>query len=628
MTNNSHGQGIGLGAEIQSEKPGHGCGAFGQQDGSVAWRLWAPKADRVELVLIDGERQSSHTMIRQERGIFTFAQHSVENGQRYLYRLNDAAEYPDPASRWQPDGINQPSAVLRTEGFRWSDEGWRGVRREHLVFYELHVGTFTPEGTFDAIIPRLPALRELGITAVELMPIAQFSGARNWGYDGVHPYAPQHSYGGPHGLQRLANACHLHGLALFLDVVYNHIGPEGAYLQEFGPYFTARYHTPWGSAVNYDDRGSDPVRAFVLDNVQMWLEDYHLDGLRLDAVHSIFDFGARHILQDIQETAAFIGRSRGRATHIVAESDLNDVRLLLPPDQGGYGIDAQWSDDFHHVVHVALTGEQQGYYADYVPQRHFPKLLNNTFVLDGIYSAHRERCHGGADAGLPGDRFVVCIQNHDQVGNRARGERLGSLIGPSARRLAASLLLLSPHLPLLFMGEEYGEEHPFQFFCSFSDSTLIENVRLGSRREFEAFHAQQGDVPDPQACATMEASRLTWAWESNSEKAGLRRLYRDLIEARRTWPALHDCAQRSARMLPDVEAGTVLELIRGGKTQESLSAVRVLFNLTDRPQPATVSPGALLMWTSESERYDGMRRRDTPPAQLLPYECMVFDNNP
>ena len=628
MTTNIYQQGIVSAVEPPSENASHGCGALVGQDGSVVWRLWAPRADRVELVLLEGERRSNHTMTRQERGFFALALDSVENGQRYLYRLNDAAEYPDPASRWQPEGINQPSAVLRTEGFRWSDEGWTGVLRENLIFYELHVGTFTPEGTFDAIIPRLPALRELGITAVELMPVTQFSGVRNWGYDGVHPYAPQHSYGGPQGLQRLVNACHLHGLALFLDVVYNHIGPEGAYLQEFGPYFTERYHTPWGAAVNYDDRGSDPVRAFVLDNVRMWFEEYRLDGLRLDAVHGIFDAGARHILQDIQETAALIGRRRGWVTHIVAESDLNDVRLLLPTNKGGYGIDAQWSDDFHHVVHVALTGEQQGYYADYVPQEHFPKLLNDTFVFNGIYSAHRDRRHGGADAGLPGDRFVVSIQNHDQVGNRARGERLGSLISPSARRLAASLLLLSPHLPLLFMGEEYGEEHPFQFFCSFSDSTLIENVRLGRRREFEAFHAQQGDVPDPQSCATFEASRLTWAWESNPEKTGLRRLYQDLIEARRSWPALRDYAQRSARMLPDVEAGMVLELIRGSERQGSPGAVRVLFNLTDRPQITTISPDVLLVWTSEWEQYHGMRRRETPSAQLLPYECMVVDGVP
>ncbi|MDP9132517.1 MAG: malto-oligosyltrehalose trehalohydrolase [Nitrospirota bacterium] len=616
-----------MGAEQRSDKESQRCGAMVQRDGSVLWRLWAPKADRAEIVLIDGERRSILAMTRQDRGFFTFTKDRVDEGQRYLYRLNDEAEYPDPASRWQPEGVNQPSAVLRTEEFSWSDEGWTGVRRDDLVFYELHVGTFTPEGTFDAIIPRLAALRELGITAVELMPVGQFSGARNWGYDGVHPYAPQHSYGGPHGLQRLADACHLHGLALFLDVVYNHIGPEGAYLHEFGPYFTERYHTPWGAAINYDDSGSDPVRAFVLENVRMWLDEYRLDGLRLDAVHAIFDSGARHILQDIKETAAFIAREDGRLVHIVAESDLNDVRLLLPSERGGYGIDAQWSDDFHHLVHVALTEEQQGYYADYVPQEHFPKLLEHTFVLNGTYSAHRDRRHGGPDAGLPGDRFVVCIQNHDQVGNRASGERMGSLIGPAARRLAASLLLLSPHLPLLFMGEEYGEEHPFQFFCSFSDSTLIENVRLGRRREFEAFHAQGVEVPDPQACETFEASRLTWAWELNPDKAGLRHLYQDLIEARRTWPALRDYARRSARMLPEVEAGMVVELIRGSQTQDPAGAVQVLFNLSDRPQIVTVRPDVSLLWTSESQRYRGMRRSDMPHHQLLPFECIVFGSS-
>jgi maltooligosyltrehalose trehalohydrolase len=291
----------------------------------------------------------------------------------------------------------------------------------------------------------------LGITAIELMPVAQFSGTRNWGYDGVHPFAPQHSYGGPQGLQRLVNACHRLGLAIVLDVVYNHSGPEGSYWAEFGPYFTDRYRTPWGRAVNYDDRGSDPVRAFVLDNVRMWIDDYHFDGLRLDAVHAIYDFGARHILQDIKETADQAGRNLGRQIHIVAESDLNDVRLLLPPERGGYGLDAQWSDDFHHMVHAILTGERQGYYEDYGSPAQFPQLLEQTFVLNGSYSAHRDRRHGGPAAGLPGDRFVICIQNHDQVGNRAAGERLGTLIPRPAQRLAASLLLLAPHLPLLFM---------------------------------------------------------------------------------------------------------------------------------------------------------------------------------
>ena len=350
----------------------------------------------------------------------------------------------------------------------------------------------------------------MGVTALELMPIAQFAGTRNWGYDGVYPYAPQQSYGSPYGLQRLVDACHAQHLALLLDVVYNHYGPEGCYVHEFGPYFTARYHTPWGRAINYDDRGSDAVRACVLDNVRMWREDYHVDGLRLDAVHAIFDASPRHILRDIQDIATTITQRLGRPLHVVAESDLNDVRLLLPPERGGYGLTAQWSDDFHHTVHAYLTGERQGYYSDYGRVQDFPTLFEETFVLTGGYSRHRDRCHGAPIGGLPGDRFVVCLQNHDQIGNRAQGERLGTLLSPPAQRLAASLLLLAPHLPLLFMREEYGEEQPFLFFCSFGDADLVEAVRRGRHAEFEAFHADGGVIPDPQAEATFAASCLTW----------------------------------------------------------------------------------------------------------------------
>jgi maltooligosyltrehalose trehalohydrolase len=600
------------------------CGAIVRNNGSVRWRVWAPKADRVEVALITGDARTLHTMTREDRGFFSFIKDNVPNGQRYAYRLNGGPDYPDPASRWQPDGINQPSAVLRIDEFTWSDESWRGVPREDLVFYELHVGTFTPEGLFDAIIPRLPTLYDLGVTALEIMPVGQFSGTRNWGYDGVHPYAPQHSYGGPHGLQRLVNACHLHGLAVFLDVVYNHIGPEGSYLGEFGPYFTEQYRTPWGAAVNYDGRGSPAVRAFILDNVRMWLEEYRFDGLRLDAVHAIYDLGARHILQDIKDTAERAAQKLGRQVHIVAESDLNDVRLLLPHQQGGFGIDAQWSDDFHHLVHVALTGERQGYYEDYGAPEQFPQLLENTFVLNGCYSAHRDRSHGGPDAGLPGYRFVVSIQNHDQVGNRAAGERLGTLITPAAQRLAASLLLLAPHLPLLFMGEEYGEEHPFQFFCSFHDPKLIEDVRSGRRREFEAFHVNGGDVPDPQSEKTFAASRLTWSWESDQHKSRLRRLYQELLRARHKWPALRDYSQRSARILPNTQSGVILELVRGGSRPEAGRTIQALFNLTAQPQTVPFLNPAKALWTSEAEHYDGGRRVDMAQEYLLPYECMVF----
>ncbi len=597
------------------------CGVLFQKDERVRWRLWAPKAERAELVLIDGETRILHTMRGEEHGFFGFEKGQVKSGQRYAYRLNGGSERPDPASRWQPDGVSRPSAVLRLDEFRWTDAGWKGIPREDLVLYELHVGTFTPEGTFDAVISRLPALRELGVTAVEIMPVAQFSGTRNWGYDGVHPYAPQQSYGGPHGLQRLVDACHRHGLAAFLDVVYNHIGPEGGYLGEFGPYFTEHYRTPWGAAVNYDDRASDEVRAFVCNNVRMWIRDYHFDGLRLDAIHAIYDFGARHILRDIKETAEAASKGRGYPAHIVAESDLNDVRVLLPPERGGYGLDAQWSDDFHHALHACLTGEQQGYYVDYGRPEQLVKSLTDTFVLDGSYSRSRDRRHGGGNAGLPGDRFVVCVQNHDQIGNRAAGDRLSTLLSPPSQRLAASLLLLAPYLPLLFMGEEYGEPRPFQFFCSFSDPALIENVRTGRRREFEAFH-RDGDVPDPQSESTFEASRLSWSWESDPHRSGLRRLYQDLLRARREWPALRDYVQRTACLLPT--ADSVLELTRGKVGVESHS-IRALFNLSAQEQPIPDGGHGPPRWSSEAERYHGARRAHCSDSRLLPYECLIFN---
>ena len=602
-----------------------GVGALDVADGAVHWRVWAPHAARVELVLLTGEQRCGYTMSREESGYFSQTLPAIPEGQRYVYCLDGGPNLPDPASRWQPDGVHQASAVLRPARFVWSDATWTGVQRADLVFYELHVGTFTPAGTFDAIIPRLPVLRDLGVTALELMPIAQFPGTRNWGYDGVYPYAPHNSYGGPHGLQRLVNACHAAGLCLFLDVVYNHCGPEGNYLQAFGPYFTEQYHTAWGQAVNYDDRGNDAVRAFVLDNVRLWIEEYHVDGLRLDAVHAIYDRSPYHILQAIKDTADAAARRLGRQVHVVAESDLNDVRLLLPPERGGYGLDAQWSDDFHHLVHTCLTGERQGYYADYGRREDWPRLLEETFIYNGCYSPHRGRRHGAPSQGVPGDRFVVCIQNHDQVGNRARGERLGMLIDPPAQRLAASLLLLAPHLPLLFMGEEYGEEHPFLFFCSFADTNLVESIRLGRRQEFEAFHAH-GAVPDPQAEATFAASCLTWSWAADPHKAGLRQLYQDLLTARQHWPPLRNFTQRVARLLPGSAPQAVLELIRGVPATAGGTTIRVYGNLTPEAQAFTLPCTAeeALLFSSEARKYAGARHTTTSVEHLQPYECVVI----
>ncbi len=602
------------------------CGALAHPDGSVRFRVWAPRASKVELVLIGEQGRSCERMEREEHGYFHRTEWEVPEGQRYAFRLDGGPERPDPCSLWQPEGVHGPSAVVRPGRFAWTDQAWKGINREELVFYEVHVGTFTPEGTFDAIIPRLPALRELGITALELMPVSQFPGTRNWGYDGVHPCAAQNSYGGPHGLQRLVNACHNHGLALFLDVVCNHLGPDGNYLAEFGPYFTDRYKTPWGQAINYDGSGSDPVRDYVLVNVATWLEEFHVDGLRLDAVHAIFDLGAKHVLAEIEETARKASSRRGQPLHVIAESDLNDPRLLLPPERGGHGLDGTWADDFHHALHVWLTGERQGYYEDFGKKSDLARVLEDPFLYAWDYSPHRDRKHGAPlPPDLLGDRFVVCLQNHDQVGNRARGDRLSTLVASLAkRRLASSMLLLSPYLPLLFMGEEYGETRPFPFFCSFSDPQLIQNVREGRRREFAAF-AWQGDVPDPQDEATFASARLSWSWPEGSTAAALRRLHADLLAARRRWPALRDHHRRPTRMLPDKEEGPILELIRGGEAARENQTLRIYFNLSGQRQPLPVPvSGQRLLFSSEAAIYQGERREGEPVGDLLPWECQVF----
>src|SRR5436190_3072043 len=435
------------------------CGSLSRSNGSICWRVWAPRACNVTLVLHDPPDGCKRQIVMQPEldGYFTHIESHVAEGQPYTYQLDGGPERPDPASRWQPQGIHQPSAVVQLDRFDWSEGDWPGIRREQLVIYELHVGTFTAAGTFDGAIERLELLREMGITAIELMPIGQFPGERGWGYDGVHPYAVHEAYGGPRGLQRFVEAAHRTGLAVILDVVYNHLGPEGNYLSEFGPYFTDRYFTPWGAAFNFDDRGCDAVRAFVLDSVRQWIRDFHMDGLRLDAVHAIFDHSPRHILREIKETADEEAARLGRPVHVIAESNLNDVRILDRTELGGYGLSAQWSDDFHHAVHALLTGERQAYYADFGGIDQLVKALNHTFVFDGVYSTFRGRRHGASAGAHSGSRFVISIQNHDQIGNRPGGERFGKLLGQVEQRLACGLLLLAPNIPLIFMGEEYGE---------------------------------------------------------------------------------------------------------------------------------------------------------------------------
>jgi maltooligosyltrehalose trehalohydrolase len=603
------------------------CGPLSEPSGAILWRVWAPSANNVTLVLHDREQSGEVRERRMEpisHGHFEHTEPGVESGQRYAFRLDCGPERPDPCSLFQPDGVHGPSAVIRPEEFVWTDGDWKGVSRQDLVFYELHVGTFTPEGTFEAIIPRLAELKDLGITAIELLPVAQFPGDRNWGYDGVLPYAVQNSYGGPQGLQRLVDACHAAGLALFLDVVYNHLGPEGNYSGEFGPYLTDHYKTPWGKAVNYDDADCDAVRDFVIDNVRMWLQEFHIDGLRLDAVHAIYDSGAHHILAAIKEAADRVADRRGWPASIVAESDLNDPRLLREAAQGGLGLDGQWSDDFHHTVHTILTGECQGYYSDYGKPDQLARVLESPFLYAGDFSPSRNRKHGAPPEGLSGDRFIVCIQNHDQVGNRASGDRLGTILHSQAQqRLAASLLLFAPHLPLIFMGEEYGEQRPFPFFCSFGDPPLIDSVREGRSREFAAF-AWQGEVPDPQSPDTFSSARLNWAWPEGSDAAQLRHLYRDLLAARQ-WPALRDFETRSARLLPDPETGPILEFVRGNPQSGQL---QVFFNLSSKPVPLPSGPNTLMpmqpLFSSELARYGGCRTDLEATTHLSAFECIAF----
>jgi maltooligosyltrehalose trehalohydrolase len=469
--------------------------------------------------------------MRSQSGFHVAEAHARE-GTRYVFRVPDGREFPDPASRFQPDGVHRPSAVVDTRTFKWSDAGFAGHSLCDMVIYELHVGTFTPAGTFDAAISRLDDLADLGITAVEIMPVAQFPGGRNWGYDGVFPFAAQNSYGGPWALQRFVDAAHGRGISVILDVVYNHLGPEGNYFGEFGPVFSGRYCTPWGQAVNFDGPESEPVRSFFIQNALYWLKEFHVDALRLDAVHGIFDFSARHFLAELKEHVQNLSAQEKRKLNVIAESDLNDSRLLHLPVRGGYGLDAQWSDDFHHALHVLLTNESTGYYGDFGTVEDLGIAIRDGWRYSGRYSRFRKRRHGNSPLGISPDHFVVFSQNHDQVGNRAGGERLAALVDFEGAKLAAGVTLLSPFVPLLFMGEEYGEKRPFPYFTSHGDPSLIEAVRRGRREEFAQF-GWGDEVADPQDEATFAAAILNYAAKDAEPHRTLRRFYKSLLTLRK-----------------------------------------------------------------------------------------------
>ncbi len=499
-------------------------------------RAWAPAAGLVELVTGDRPRQ----MRQGGDGWWVIDAPDVTPGDDYAFALDGGPPRPDPRAACLPSGVHGPSRVVDHERHDWKDEGWRPPVLADGIVYELHVGTFSPEGTFDGVASRLDHLIELGVTHVELMPVHSFPGRFGWGYDSVGLFAPYEPYGGPDGLKRLVDACHCRGLAVILDVVYNHFGPEGNYLDEFGPYRTDRLQTPWGSAVNFGDRGAVEVRRFIIDNALSWFRDYHVDALRLDAVHSIVDLTAVHILEELVSEVRELERSLGRELTVIAESDLNDPRLLRGADEGGYGVDAQWSDDFHHALHVALTGEQGGYYEDFVGLADVGRALERTWVYEGRLSRHRGRNHGRSAEGLAPNRFLGYLQNHDQVGNRATGTRMSTLVDPARLRIGAALVLTAPFVPLLFAGEEWGASTPFQFFADHSDPALRESVREGRRREFAAFGWDPSSVPDPEDESTFRRSILDWSEFARPPAAELLDWHRRLIALRRRMPVLRD----------------------------------------------------------------------------------------
>ncbi|AXY72714.1 malto-oligosyltrehalose trehalohydrolase [Paraflavitalea soli] len=526
-------------------------GAFYHAGNTCTFTVWSPLSQSVSL-LINGQQQP---LLVDERGYWQVTLPGIEPGNQYQYVLDGGDPLPDPASCWQPKGVHGPSAVA-DPSFTWTDQAWKGRPLGELVIYELHTGTFTPEGTFDGIIRQLGYLQQLGINAIELMPVAAFAGDRNWGYDGVFPFAVHTVYGGISGLKQLVNEAHRRGIAVILDVVYNHLGPDGNYFSQYGPYFTDKYKSVWARAINFDDAYCDGVRQYFWQNALRWLDEFHIDGLRLDAVHAIWDAGADHFLAALQRKVEALEKQTGRHKLLIAEFDLNDPRYVERVEKGGLGLASQWVDEFHHALHAIVTGEKEGYYEDFGEYWHLQQSLRSSYVYIGQYSRHRKKHFGALPAGIPYSRFVAFAQNHDQVGNRLLGDRLTTTLSFEALKLVAATLLLSPHVPLLFMGEEYGEQNPFQYFVSHTDPALIEAVRKGRREEFKHFN-WQGEIPDPAAIETFNASKLSWNYSTDPRAQTLLRFYQYLIALRKSSPALCCTGREHLDILPIEDTGII-----------------------------------------------------------------------
>jgi len=572
----------------------------------VRFRVWAPDAERVALHV-----EGSDVEALPEAGGWWAAEAEARHGTRYGWRLDGADARPDPRSRWQPDGVHGLSAVDAPEetDFAWTDRHWHGFHLPGAVLYELHVGTFTPEGTFAAAAERLPHLAELGVDAIELLPVAAFPGRHGWGYDGVFPHAVHEPYGGPSGLRRLVDAAHAAGIGVVMDVVHNHLGPDGNVLPAYGPYFSERHHTNWGAAVNLDGPGSDEVRRYFADHLTSWQEAYHLDGFRLDAVHALVDDSATHLLEELAAEVAATAAHLGRPCWLIAESDRNDPRYVLPTAAGGMGLHASWADEWHHALHAVLTGETAGYYEDFGSLELLAKGLRQAWVYAGDWSEHRRRRHGRSPAGLPGHAFVVSVQNHDQIGNRATGDRLSDTISPGRQRVAAALLLTSPFTPMLFQGEEWAASTPFRYFTDHQDAELGAAVTEGRTHEFGHFGWDPADVPDPQDPETYRSSILRWDEVDEPGHADLLAWHRDLIALRRRHRSLTDGRWAAQEVDHDPDVGWIR--VRRGD-------VVVVVHLGEVPVSVPVPDGFALALAHDA-------RRDADVVALEPDGVAVLE---
>jgi maltooligosyltrehalose trehalohydrolase len=548
-------------------------GARYTSDGKCSFCVWAPEKESMTLHFVSPDDHKVE-MNKDEHGYFTAELNNITPGCTYYYMPNGTNDRPDPVSFYQPEGVHGPSQVVAHD-FNWTDTEWRGLPFKDLIIYELHVGTFTEEGTFESIIPRLDDIISVGINAIEIMPVAQFPGKRNWGYDGVFPFSVQNSYGGIYGLKKLIDACHAKGIAVILDVVYNHLGPEGNYLSEYGPYFTDIYHTPWGKAINYDGEWSDGVREYFCSNLLYWFEHFHLDGLRLDAIHTIYDFGAVHFWELVYKEVKDLEQRLGRHFYVIAESDSNDPKVVRSPEAGGYGFTAQWLDDFHHAFYVLLDKAGIVLYEDFGQMEQLAKAYKEGFVHAGEFVKFRKRKHGASSAGIPGNKFIVFNQNHDQVGNRVDGGRLSTLIDFELLKVAAAAILLSSYIPMLFMGEEYGENAPFYYFIDHSDPELLKAVREGRKKEFEKYKWHTYP-PDPHDEQTFNSSRINWDKRTEGHHAILLQWHKELINLRRNSPALQSFEKGDIQIVTPTEQSFLLHRKDEGGEHHAL----ILFNLS------------------------------------------------